>query len=191
MLELKSFHSLNEKKSGNQLYSSNIFVTNTLLWRLIFFLLAPGFLNQGLELRLEFESFLFTEKNWFGLFWGLLAKKSTILQNSLKRKQNHDAKTSEQLNHFYLDFLLQTLIIHRESEVREDHFQSFLPFSPAHKHSEVDLQVAISEMIIFYFLIIFDYLGLSNYSHFCLKMQAKLGNPNAFTQVNLSKVFFS
>ena len=141
MLELKFFQSLNEKKLGNQFYASNIFVTNTLLRSLIFFLLAQSFLNQGLELRLEFESLLFTENNWFGLFWGFFEKKNTILQNSLKRKQNHDVKTSEQLNHFYLDFLLQTLMIHRESEVRGGHIQSFLPFSPAHKHSEVDLQV--------------------------------------------------
>ena len=135
MLELKCFQSLNEKKSGNQFYASNIFVTNTLFRSLIFFLPAPSFLNQGLELRLEFGSLLFTENKQFG------QQKNTILQNSLKRKWNHDAKSSGQLNHFYLDFLSQTLMIHRESEVREDHIQSFLSFSPAYKHSEVDLQV--------------------------------------------------
>ena len=141
MLELKCFQSLNEKKSGNQFYASNIFVTNTLFRSLIFFLPPPSFLNQGLELRLEFGSLLFTENNQFGLFWGFFFQKNIILQNSLKRKWNHDAKTSEQLNHFYLDFLSQTLMIYGEWEVKGDHIQSFLPFSPAHKHSEVNLQV--------------------------------------------------
>ena len=58
-------------------------------------------------------------------FGGFFAKKTTILQNSLKRKCNHDAKPSEQLNHFYLDFISQALIIYREWEVRGNHIWEY------------------------------------------------------------------
>ena len=134
-MELKFFQPPN-KKSQEINFMHLTFLLQILFCEVSFFFLpAPSFLNQGLELRLEFGSLLFTENKQFG------QQKNTILQNSLKRKWNHDAKTSGQLNHFYLDFLSQTLMIHRESEVRADHIQSFLPFSPAHKHSEADLQV--------------------------------------------------
>ena len=103
--------------SGNQFYASNIFVANTLLRSLIFFLLAPGF---GVKVRIWKFAFYRKKLVWIvlGVFF---AKKPTILQSSLKRKCNHDAKPSDQLNHFYLDFISQALMIYREWEVRGNH----------------------------------------------------------------------
>ena len=118
------------------------------------------------------EVCFFQKKISLDCFGGFLQKKNTILQNSLKRKCNHDAKPSEQLNHFYLDFISQALMIYREWEVRGNHILSFLPFSPTHKHSEVDLQVCnfCDDCLLFY-----DYPRLSSIIQLLTSLSKNVG----------------